>query len=688
MAQLHFRISVEGLEPGTLSVHHYRGYESLSDSQTDDGDPCYGFRYLIDLASRQWDLDARDFVDRCALLEVLRDNEVVQHVHGIVRRFSRGDVGHHHTRYQLVLVPALERLSLRQNSRIFQLKTVPEIISILLQEMGIEDYAFAVRRECRQREFCVQYRETDLAFLHRLAAEEGLVYSFQHKMDQHLLLFTDDSRSLPELPGSVTHNALSGGHSEQPFINRLSWHLQSEVSHTELRDYSFKQPGYTFAQQAFGREMDYQLDDRYEHYDYPGRHKRDVTGRAYTRIRQEYLRRDARLATGSSDVPALQAGVRFNLSDNLDAEMNRNWVVVQVSHQGTQPQALEEEGTEGATTYANQFRLIPREANWQARPQPQPQVDGPCIAIVVGPDGEEIYCDEHGRVKLHFPWDRYSNGNEHSSCWVRVSQGWAGAQYGSLAIPRIGHEVIVSFLNGDPDQPIVTGRVFHATNQTPYRLPDHKTKTVLRSETHKGRGFNELSFEDRAGEEQIYLHAQKDLNEKILHDQSTQIGHDRHLEVQHDRFSRILGNDHLRVDGERREHVQQDKSLDVEASLHQKVGNNTTLASGREIHLKAGHKVVLEAGSEITLKAGGSFIKIDPAGVHIVGPGIDLNSGGSAGKGSGYGGRRALLPHGVEAPEVPDESVRINIEQQKRALVSAAVKGIPICQICTQEISQ
>ncbi|EGR2435395.1 type VI secretion system tip protein VgrG, partial [Vibrio cholerae] len=173
-------------------------------------------------------------------------------------------------------------------------------------------------------------------------------------------------------------------------------------------------------------------------------------------------------ATGQSNEPLLRAGYKFDLQEHLDPAMNRDWVVVSINHQGEQPQALQEEGGSGATTYNNQFSLIPGHLHWRAEPQPKPQVDGPMIATVVGPEGEEIFCDEHGRVKIHFPWDRYSNGNEQSSCWVRVSQGWAGSQHGFIAIPRIGHEVIVSFLNGDPDQPIITGRTYHATNTPPY----------------------------------------------------------------------------------------------------------------------------------------------------------------------------------------------------------------------------
>ncbi|MBY8160099.1 type VI secretion system tip protein VgrG, partial [Vibrio fluvialis] len=292
----------------------------------------------------------------------------------------------------------------------------------------------------------------------------------------------------------------------------------------------------------------------------------------------------------------------------------------------------------------------------------------PMIATVVGPEGEEIFCDEHGRVKLHFPWDRYSNGDEHSSCWVRVSQGWAGSQYGMIAIPRIGHEVIVSFLNGDPDQPIVTGRTYHATNTAPYALPDNKTKTVLRTETHQGQGYNELSFEDQAGSEQIYLHAQKDFNGLIENDHTSVIKHDKHLTVENDRFTQIKNNQHLTVGGESRTKIVAGSSVEIAGASQNKVAKLIAVQTGREISLKGGTKIVVEAGAEVTLKAGGSFVKVDAGGVHLSGSAINLNAGGSAGSGSSYGGKSALLAKDLVSLESP-------AELQQAAIQSTQVAG-------------
>ncbi|ELH0896910.1 type VI secretion system tip protein VgrG [Vibrio fluvialis] len=681
MATLKYQFHVEGLEDDTLVVCEFEGQETLSSERMNgqllNEQPCHGFRYELELASRLANLTPEMVVDKAAELTLYRDDVLVQRVNGIVRRFTQGDTGHHHTFYSLTLVPALERLSLRHNSRIFQLNTVPEILSILLQEMGINDYAFALTRDCAQREFCVQYRETDLDFLHRLTAEEGLVYSIIHEEGKHTLIFSDATESLPKLGEPIPYNTLAGGMIESPYISALSVHTQSEVSQTALQDYSFKKPAYSFAQQAVGTEMAYQQPD-YEHFDAPGRYKNDVSGKAFSQIRLDYLRRNAHTATGKSNQPLLRPGVKFDLQEHLDDTLNRDWLVVRVTSQGTQPQALEEAGGNGATTYANQFSLIPAHRTWRATPQAKPQVDGPMIATVVGPQGEEIFCDEHGRVKLHFPWDRYSNGDEHSSCWVRVSQGWAGSQYGMIAIPRIGHEVIVSFLNGDPDQPIVTGRTYHATNTALYALPDNKTKTVLRTETHQGQGYNELSFEDQAGSEQIYLHAQKDFDGLIENDHTRVIKHDKHLTVENDRFTQIKNNQHLTVGGESRESVTGNRTLMVEGSLHVKTGSVWVNESGTEVHIKAGQKVVIEAGSEITVKAGGSFVKVDPAGVHLSGAGVNLNSGGSRGSGSGFSGQAATLPGNLDDAPPLDAPKTVSYQ----ALLQAEEANVPAVKPC------
>ncbi|USD40073.1 type VI secretion system tip protein VgrG [Vibrio sp. SCSIO 43135] len=675
MATLRYSISVEGQSEELFVVREFDAHESLSSIQISEDVQCHGYRYDVALASRQHTVTAEQIVDKNVELSMFRNGERVRTVHGIVRSFSKGDTGHSYTFYSLVFVPAIERLSLRHNSRTFQQHTAADIISVLLQENGIDNYSFALKRELTQREFCVQYRETDLAFIERLAAEEGLTYSFIHEQGKHTVIFSDASDSLPLLGEPVTYNNISGGIAEDAYICGLTERKQSDVCHSALSDYSFKKPEYLFAQ-TLSATGDTAV--QYEHYDFPGRFKDDETGSAFNDIRLQALRRNSHIALAKGDHQSLQAGLNFTLMDHLNPDMNRHWLVVGLVSRGEQPQALEEEAGAGATTFKSDLTLIPTTNNWQAEPQPKPKVDGPCVATVVGPLGEEIFCDEHGRVKLHFPWDRYSNSDEHSSCWIRVSQGWAGAQYGMMSLPRIGQEVIVSFLNGDPDQPIVTGRSYHAQNRLPYSLPDHKTKTVMRSKTHQGEGFNELSFEDLAGEEQIYLHAQKDLNCAINNDSTTHVFHDHHTLVESNQFKQITVNQHSTTTGESRLAVKGNKVDINHASIQQQVANKYVAQAGREVHLKSGAKVVIEAGAEITLKAGGSFVKVDGSGVHLVGPAINLNAGGSAGQGSGFQGDIAELPGGVESPLPPEVPKTVSYQ----ALLKAEQLGSPAVPVC------
>ena len=681
MATLQFSIRVDGVSDESLVVRSYQGQDNFSSVQQADGSWCHGFRYQIELASRRPDLTALDMVDKKAELVMHRDGEIVQRINGIVRNFIQGETGHHHTFYALTLVPEIERLSLRHNSRIFQSIAAPDIIATLFKEMDIQDFAFALTRTPKQREFCMQYRETDLEFINRLAAEEGMVYHIEQSKGKHNVLFTDDSQVITSLDSPVPYNVMASGISSTPYIKEFSKTTQFEVSEAHSGDSSFKKPQYSFSQQAVASDIDYQR-DTYQHFDAPGRFKDDAVGKEFNQLRLDSLRRHAHTAKGKSNEPQLQTGAKFELSEHSDGSFNKNWLIIASSHQGDQPQALEESAGSKPTTYANQFEAIPADKTWRMPQMTRPQVDGPMTAYVVGPEGEEIFCDEYGRVKLHFPWDRYSNGDEHSSCWVQVSQGWAGSQYGQIAIPRIGHEVIVSFLNGDPDQPIVTGRAFNAQNLPPYTLPDNKTKTVWRSESHQGEGFNEISFEDQSGSEQVYVHAQNDFKSETLNDHITDVNNDQHLTVENDQFTQIKNNHNLTVDGESATYVKGDLSQEVVGSIQQKVGSIHVMEAGKEISLTSGGKLVVEAGSEVTLKVGGSFVKVDAAGVHLVGAGVNINSGGSAGSASKYSAQSAMLPKGIESVAPPQPPLPI-AEKSFIAAETAGVSTVKPCPLAT-----
>ncbi|KAE8439594.1 MULTISPECIES: type VI secretion system tip protein TssI/VgrG [Halomonadaceae] len=667
---LHFTVTLPGVDD--VAVIDFTHREALSQP----------FELTLNLASRDGSLDAAELLDREASLTIWQDGEPLRRVHGIVSEFGRGDRGHRRTFYSLVLRPALWRLSLRHNSRIFQKVDPLTIINTLCDERGITDVAFAVNRELPEREYCVQYRETDLAFIERLAAEEGLFYFHEFEESAHRLVFADDPQVLANLGARSYHNR-AGGTAPNRHVRKLSHTARVAAAIATLKDYSFKKPAYAQRHEHLGRDVEnhgQQVD--YEHYDYPGRYKQDASGKPFSRIRLEQLRREAIVASAESDLPELAPGLRFTLTDHDTDSLNRDWQAIDVHHVGEQPQALEEDGVtqgdaNGMTRYYNHVTLIPGDTPWRATPNPKPRVDGPQVAFVVGPEGEEIHCDEHGRVKVQFPWDRYAEPNDTASCWVRVAQGWAGGGYGSIAIPRIGHEVVVSFLEGDPDQPLVTGRIYHAVNTAPYPLPEHKTRTVLRTQSHKADGFNELRFEDEAGEEQIWLHAQKDLELLTLNDRTEEIRHDSFLKVQNDRISEIDNDDHHTVHGNRFEHTEGQQHLTVQGTLHVKAGQAWLSESGRELHIKAGHKVVLEAGNELTLNAGGSFLKLDGGGVTMVGPKVRVNAGGSPGNGSGQAVEGPLLP----GRAVTETHERVNALSQE-ALLTTQLKVPEVCEEC------
>ncbi|EOP0294550.1 type VI secretion system tip protein TssI/VgrG, partial [Escherichia coli] len=307
-----------------------------------------------------------------------------------------------------------------------------------------------------------------------------------------------------------------------------------------------------------GQHQDYQR-TQYEVYDYPGRFK-GAHGQNFARWQMDSWRNNAEVARGTSRSPEIWPGRRIALTGHPQANLNREWQVVASDLHGEQPQAVPGRSGSG-TTLNNHFAVIPADRTWRPQPLLKPLVDGPQSAVVTGPAGEEIFCDEHGRVRVKFNWDRYNPSNQDSSCWIRVAQAWAGTGFGNLAIPRVGQEVIVDFLNGDPDQPIIMGRTYHQENRTPGSLPGTKTQMTIRSKTYKGSGFNELKFDDATGKEQVYIHAQKNMNTEVL---NNRIAEDAHYVYHYDEYGRLTEKTDLipagviRTDDERTHHYHYD----------------------------------------------------------------------------------------------------------------------------------
>jgi type VI secretion system secreted protein VgrG len=296
--------------------------------------------------------------------------------------------------------------------------------------------------------------------------------------------------------------------------------------------------------------------------------------------------------------------------------------------------------------YRNRFLATPWAVFYRpALEHPKPRVLGSQTAMVTGPKGEEIHCDPYGRIKVQFHWDREGLADDKTSCWMRVSSSWAGDRYGAIAIPRIGMEVLVTFLEGDPDQPLVTGCLYHKENQVPYDLPANKTRTVFKTlSSPGGGGYNELRIEDKKGAEQIFIHAQRDWDENIEHDQKIRVGNERHDTVEKNTYTELKAEEHRTTIADRKTETRMDDHLTVGQNQHVKLGTAQLTSVGKEIHLKAGDKIVIEAGMELTVKAGGSFIKLDAGGITVVGPVIKINAGGSAGSGTGIGIKPPVLP--------------------------------------------
>ncbi|QNJ37161.1 type VI secretion system tip protein VgrG [Xenorhabdus nematophila] len=618
---LQFTLTAGGLPPQTFVVTDFTLNESFSQP----------FSLRVGLASADPAIDFPAVLDRTATLTILQNGLEQRSITGIVSRFEQGNTGLHQTTYQMTIRPDLWRTTLRQNSRIFQQQDIATIITALLKEHSIRDVIFSLRHPHPAREFCVQYQESDFAFLQRLTAEEGIFYFFECSNGRNTLVFADDCGSVP--PGIVIPYQPSEVNTMgEPAISSLTCSAQVRPAQVQLKDYTFKNP-------AWPAEFHQQMRDEnlqqlyYEHYDYPGRFKDEAHGKDFTRYRLEALRSDAVTGQGSGHAIALQPGKLFILNNHPRTDLNQSWQTISASHSGSQPGALET-ATDGAgTTLHSHFYFIRQNQNWRPAPLPKPVMDGPQIAKVVGPAGEEIFCDQYGRVRLQFPWDRYGKSNDQSSCWIRVTQPWAGQGWGMLAIPRIGQEVVVDFLHGDPDQPIVTGRTYHASNIPPGALPGSKTQMAFRSKTHKGQGYNELLFEDARGSELLSLHAQKDMYTKVLNNRDTHVLANHSETVEKNQTITVNENKEETVTLNSTETVKEVRKLvtgnnyliEVGAHKSETITNTLSINVGDVIELRCGLSVLrMDSAGRITLQ--GSEFKFEASGpVQITGKDIDLN---------------------------------------------------------------
>jgi type VI secretion system secreted protein VgrG len=598
--------------------------------------------------------------------------------------------------YHATVHPWLWFLTRASNCRIFQQKSVLEIV-----ELVFADYPFANFKRAQlsssypKKDFCVQYRETDFNFVCRLLEQEGIYFAFEYDNGRNTMVLMDSygAHKTPP-PLEIPFEQESVGHTDKDHVTRWSVNREIQPGKYIIDDFDCLNPRNKMSGDAtIAREHDLA---QFEIYDYPGEYDKPAEGPTYAKTRIEELHARHEQYSGSCNVRLAAPGRLLKLQGHPRQAYNAptEYLLTSVSYSASAGDVSSSAG-EGAQYHCSLAAINSKTAYRPARVTPKPIIQGPQTAIVVGPAGEEIYTDEHGRIKVQFHWDRYSTTDENSSCWIRVAQPLAGNKWGFMALPRIGHEVVVEFLEGDPDHPIVTGSFYNGELGTPYPLPGEKTRSGIKTHSSlKGAStdFNELRFEDKKGSEEIYFHAQKDKTIRIVNERTEWIGKDSHLMMDKGSLFEQLkdGDHHITLDkGNRNEKLKDGSlSLDVSKDLLGKIGTKLAYDAGKEIHLKAGSTIVLEADSKLTLKVGGSFITLESSGIAIKGTKVEINTGGSAGTGSGASPEAAKPPkeagksQGGEATTPEKRKKPTSYTPQAQMFKMAAKGGTPFCEVC------
>lgn len=526
----------------------------------------------IELVSEDVDIDLERLLAQPAFLQFGFDREGI---HGRIEDVQVGAAGNRLTRYELKLVPALSYLQFSHDQRIFQRLTVPQIIAQVLQRHGILSDAFTFQVTPNEpRDYCTQYGESDFQFIQRLCAEDGIAWHHRHSAEGHLLVFSDSPVFAPKL-GPTFFKADSGMVAERAVINHLTMGFNTRTSTVTRRDYDLTRPS-LLLESRFTAEFTPDLED----YRYPLLLTSEKHGKQLARQALERHRSDYQWIEGNSNQATLRSGHLFDLREHPRADCNQSWLLLKLTHEGKQPQVLEETWNSDAQPadsfsqgYRNSFKAIPADVFYRPPLSAQRPLLVCQTARVTGPSEEEIYCDEYGRVRVEFPWDRAERNSEKSSCWLRVASSWAGEGFGAVTIPRVGMEVVVSFQEGNPDHPLITGCVANKVNSVAYPLPANKTRTVLRSQSYpRNGGYNELSIEDRAGQENIYLRAQRDLEQLILNDSHSRISRNRFEHVGNDSSSLIEGKESRTHQGVRSTLINADDLLTVSGTSSQTLG--------------------------------------------------------------------------------------------------------------------
>lgn len=694
------------------------------------------FHYDVILQSEDHQVDFDAVVGENVTIALNLPDESQRYFNGFVSRFSHLPIGGPYANYQMTVVPWLWFLTRTSDCRIFQEKSVPDIIKEVFRDKGMSDFSDELSGNYRPLDYCVQYRETAFNFVSRLMEQEGIYYYFKHENGKHTLVLADAPSAHSPFPGfeTILYRNEGSQHIEEEYIYdwRHSVAIQpGQYAHT---DFNFEKPKASLKTNSSIRRQ--HKNAEFEIYDYPGEYGEFGDGESYSKIRIEELQTDQHEISASAKVRGLAVGYKFTLEEHPREDQNSDYLVTSTNYHVSVGEYAS--GGSGEQTFHCQFSAKKADAPYRSkRVTPKPLISGPQTAFVVGPAGEEIHTDKYGRVKCHFHWDRHGKADDKSSCWIRVSQSWAGKKWGAIYLPRIGQEVVVEFLEGDPDRPIVTGRVYNGDSMPPYDLPANKTMSTLKSNSSKGgKGFNEIRFEDKKGKEQIFIHAERNRDIRVKNDSFEWVGHERHLIVKDkqyelaekdkhgivkgDLIEKVDGDENLKVGGDSLTKIGGSASLDIgqdqmvktgmdhnlkagmnmntEAgmdvsrkagmNIHDKAGMNYGLDAGMAAHIKGGLNVVVEAGLMLTLKAGAGFITIGPTGVSISGPMVLINSGGAAGAGSGSSPKAPAAPQAPAAPKEAKEADTANpgeiTQPPKAPKPPKAVQFSPSAQVLQQ----
>ena len=633
------------------------------------------FLFTVDVLSTLGEFDLLPHLGKPAMVEALRDGAHMRYFHGVITdayMIGEAATGTHTWQgtayqYRLTLQPKAFFHGQGSDFRIFQDKTVIDIVKDVLDRCKIT-YDVKLQQDSaasRMLKYCVQFGESDFAFVCRLLEEHGLYYFYRHDESDHILVLCDSANSHADTPvspfsfnpfGRSMGNAGStarGGEGE--YVTVWQEHLSTGAEATAtMRDYDFQTP----AQQHQVRyaETAAHADDAVEIYTWPGRYYTDDDGTKLGTYQLESRRAQRIRYDGATGVPALQTGQKFTLTSHPVDRLNTQYLVI-AAHTMLAPEIYRSGGTKGSTEV--HFTAIPASVKFRAPlVTPRPVARGPETAWVVGPAGEEIYVDKYGRIKVQFHWDRLGKGDEHSSCWIRVSQTGG---LGNIIIPRIGHEVLIDFINGNPDRPIVVGRVFNANQMPIYGLPDNKTRALWRSKTYKqdkgsdlsagaaaldtgAPGANEIRFEDKTGAEEFFMHAERDLNTRVRWCETHKVGKDVDIFVGKNRKEEVGENETIKIGMNRKEEVGQDESITIKGKRTEVVqmDEKVSISGKREVTVSNGDKlsvtgdlkvdvtgqISITANQKITLTCGSSSIEIAPTGITI--STVDLAASGSA----------------------------------------------------------